>query len=194
VFEQLDGREPIVCSVAELRDSKGIEALVAAMPAILARHPRAALVVAGDGSERAKLESQVQELDLSESVRLIGDTPGPASVLSGSAAFVNPAYAEAFPYTIIEAMSFPLPVVATDVGGSGEAIEDGLTGLLVEPRNPGALAGAVDRLATDAGLGERLAAAARERWREEFTVERMIDSTLAVYADVGVGAADGRLS
>jgi glycosyltransferase involved in cell wall biosynthesis len=100
--------------------------------------------------------------------------------------FVNPAWAEAFPYTILEAMSMELPIVATDVGGSGEAVEDGVTGRLVPARDPGALARAITDLLTDPDRARRLAGAARARYQDRFTVERMVAGVLSVYAELGV--------
>ena len=108
----------------------------------------------------------------------------------GRDAFVNPAWAEAFPYSVIEAMSVGLPIVATDVGGTGEAIVDGDTGLLVEAREPDALGRAITALLDDraaaCSLGERAARLAAER----FTLRRMIDGVTGVYSGLGVAMGD----
>lgn len=183
---ELGEEGPVIAAVAELRVSKGIVTLIEAMPSVLAEHPQCRLAIAGDGEQRPAIERRIEELGIAHAVRLLGLTEGPQEVLSGAFAFVNPAYAEAFPYTVIEAMSAGVPIVATNVGGTGEAIEDGVTGFLVPPKDPGALAGGIKGLLADRELAERLGRDAAHRYRQRFTLERMIEGTLAVYDEVGI--------
>jgi glycosyltransferase involved in cell wall biosynthesis len=192
LVEELREHGPVIGALAELRESKGIRTLVEAMPAVIARLPDARLAVAGKGEQQPLLERLIGELGLSDAVRLVGATEGPSPLLSGADVFVNPAWAEAFPYTILEAMSLEMPIVATDVGGSGEAIEDGVTGRLVAPRDPGALADAIVALLIDQERGRELGGAAGARYRERFTIERMVAGVRSVYAELGV-ASDGLL-
>jgi glycosyltransferase involved in cell wall biosynthesis len=184
--EELRGTGPVIGALAEFRESKGIRTLVEAMPAVIARLPDARLAVAGEGEQLPLLERLIAELGVSDAVRLIGTTEGPSPLLSGIDLFVNPAWAEAFPYTILEAMSLEMPIVATDVGGSGEAIEDGVTGRLVAPRDALSLAEAIVGLLTDPVRARAVASAARARYRERFTVEHMVAGVLSVYAELGV--------
>ena len=186
--EELRALGPVIGALAEFRESKGLRTLVEAMPAVLAQVPDARLAVAGDGEERPLLVRLIDELELSDSVRLVGTTDGPSPLLSGSDVFVNPAWAEAFPYTILEAMSLELPIVATDVGGSGEAIEDEVTGRLVPPHDASSLAGAIVALLTDPTRARELGRAAGARYRERFTVERMVAGVRSVYAELCVGS------
>jgi glycosyltransferase involved in cell wall biosynthesis len=190
VVEELREQGPVIGALAELRESKGIRTLIEAMSGVLAQVPTAHLAVAGDGEQLPLLKRQVDELGLGRVVRLIGVTAGPSPLLSGANVFVNPAWAEAFPYTILEAMSLEMPIVATDVGGSGEAVEDGVTGRLVPPRDPRSLAEAIVALLTDHDRARDLGTAAGARYRERFTVERMVSGVRSVYAELGV-AADG---
>jgi glycosyltransferase involved in cell wall biosynthesis len=186
VVEELRERGPVIGALAELRESKGVRTLIEAMPQVLAELPTAQLAVAGDGEQLPLLERQVDEFGLSEVVRLIGATAGPAPLLSGADVFVNPAWAEAFPYTILEAMSLELPIVATDVGGSGEAIEDEVTGRLVPPRDPQSLADAIVGILANPDRARELGSVAGERYRERFTVEKMVAGVASVYSELGI--------
>jgi glycosyltransferase involved in cell wall biosynthesis len=98
--------------------------------------------------------------------------------------FVSASWAESFPYSILEAMAAGLAVVATDVGGCGEAVEHGVTGLLVPPRDPAALGAAIGALLADPARRQELGAAGRRRQRERFTLERMVEGTLQVYREL----------
>jgi glycosyltransferase involved in cell wall biosynthesis len=181
-------RGPVITAVAELHPRKGLLTLLEAFGDVLGDHPDATLVIAGEGSQRAALLREAAALGIAESVRslgLVGDVPG---VLAGTDVYVNAAWAEAFPYSVIEAMAAELPIVATDVGGTREAIEDGVTGRLVAPFDAGGLAGAILDLLSDRERAERMAAAARARMQERFTFSRMIAGTLEAYAELGVSA------
>lgn len=182
-----NGSDPAqtICTIAELRESKGVQTLLEAFALVVREHPRAHLVIAGDGENRGALEAQTQALGLEGSVSFIGVTDGPAAVLGGASIFVNPAWAEAFPYSIIEAMSAGRAIVVTDVGGSAEAIIDGETGLVVAPREAGALADALSSLLAAPETRAKLGGRALERYRETFTLDQMIEGTLAVYREVG---------
>jgi len=177
---------PLICVVAELQPPKGVTTLIAAMPKVLSGVPEAQLVVAGDGVERGPLERQVAELGVGERVHLPGSLDNVAGLLEAADLFVQPGWSESFPYSILEAMGAGIPIVATDVGGIGEAIEDGVTGRLVPARAASALAAAIIDLLTDPGRAAALAAAARERMLSRFNREQMIDGTIAVYREVGL--------
>ena len=183
---ELAERGPVIAAVGELRPAKGMVTLVEAMPALLERHPTARLAIAGDGSERIALERRIGELGLAEHVRLLGHTADVASVLAGASVFVNPAWSESFPYSILEAMSVGLPIAATDVGGTIEAVRPGVTGLVVEPHDTAALAAAIADLFDEPDRAAAMGAAARELMLERFTYERMIDGTLAAYTELGL--------
>lgn len=187
-----NGADPAqtICTIAELRESKGVQTLLDAFALVARKHPRAHLVIAGDGESRGALEDQARALGLEGSVSFIGATDGPAGVLGGASIFVNPAWAEAFPYTIIEAMSASRAIVATDVGGSAEAILDGETGLVVAPREVEPLAEALSSLLAAPETRARLGGRALERYREAFTLEQMIEGTLAVYREVGTSTVE----
>jgi glycosyltransferase involved in cell wall biosynthesis len=183
---ELAARGPVIVAAAELHERKGVVSLVEAMPGVLRKHPGVSLVVAGDGEERANLERRRDELGLGDVVRFLGHVDGVDSLLSAADVFVNPAWAEAFPYTVLEAMRAGAAIVATDVGGTGEAIEEGVTGRLVAGADPEALVGAIDSLLADRDLARRLGDAARARLEQQFTRAGMIAGTVEVYAELGV--------
>jgi glycosyltransferase involved in cell wall biosynthesis len=187
-IRQSDG--PVVAAVSGLRPGKGIEALLQAWIKVSPSRPDAVLVIAGDGPERQRIEELASDPRLAASVRLIGHSPGADPVLAGADLFVNPSlgggpeWAESFPYTVLEAMAFGLPIVATDVGGVSEAVEPGASGLLVPPEDPNRLAEAIVKLLREPDLARRLGDAARLRHRQRFTLERMVEGNLAVYEEV----------
>ena len=177
-------RGPVVGAVSQLRPGKGVETLVDAMPALLARHPAVSVAVAGSGPLREQVEAQARSLGVRDSLLLLGQTDGPGPVLDGSDLFVNPSWAESFPLSTLEAMSASVPVVVTDVGGAGEAVQDGRTGLLVPARDPAPLADGLARLLDEPDTAAGLAGAALDEVRTRFTVDRMVDGTTAVYGEL----------
>jgi glycosyltransferase involved in cell wall biosynthesis len=182
---ELAARGPVIGVVTLLRPGKGIETLIDALPAVLGSHPTASVAIAGDGPDRAALGERARALGVDHALRFVGETAGPMPVLHGADLFVSASWAESFPYNVLEAMAAGLPVVATDVGGTGEAVEHESTGLVVPSRDAGALSAAIARLIADPGLGTRMGEAGRRRVEERFGVERMIEGTLAVYRRAG---------
>ena len=178
-------RGPLICAVAELHPRKGLMTLLEAMTRVLAVHPDATLAIAGEGIQREALLRKIAALGIAPSVRLLGRVADVPAVLAGADVFVNSAWAEAFPYSVLEAMAAERPIVATDVGGTREAIEDGVTGRLVQPFEVDALASAILDLLDNPEKAARVAAAARERMLERYTFERMVAGTLDAYAELG---------
>jgi glycosyltransferase involved in cell wall biosynthesis len=179
-------RGPVISVVAELQPPKGVVSAIEAMPAVLDRRPDAQLLIAGDGVERCTLEARIAGLRLEANVHLLGSIDRVPGLIGASSVVVQPGWSESFPYSILEAMSLAAPIVATDVGGIGEAIEDGVTGRLVEPRDPAALAAAILDLLDNPSLAASLGAAAHERQRERFSLETLTEGTLAIYREVGL--------
>jgi len=152
--------EPLVITVGRLVYYKGFEHLVAA-----ARGLEASLVIVGGGAERQRLETLVQD---APNVHLAGELDEPDLVAHLAAAdcfaLASTSRAESFGIAVAEAQAMSLPSVVTDTGsGTVEAVEDGVTGLVVPPRDAGALRGALRRLLADDELRRAMAAAARDR-------------------------------
>lgn len=177
---------PLIAVVAELHERKGVVTLLEAMPAILEAHPDAHVAIAGEGPERPELERRIAAGGLSDRVLLLGHVDGVSGLLSAATIFVNPAWGEAFPYAILEAMSLGLPAVVTDTGGSAEAVTDGVHGAVVPVADAGALAGAIGDLLGAGPELEAMGERARQRALREFSLDRMLAGTVAVYAEVGI--------
>jgi glycosyltransferase involved in cell wall biosynthesis len=166
--------ERILLAVCRLEHQKGVDVAIRALPQI----PNARLVVLGEGPERSTLERLAADLDVA--VSLPGRVPDVAAWLRRADVLVHPVRWEGFGLALLEAMLASVPVVATAVSSIPEIVVDGETGLLVPPDDPDALAAAINYVLENPGvLGERGFA----RARSEFSVERMVDRTLAVYEE-----------
>jgi glycosyltransferase involved in cell wall biosynthesis len=176
---------PVVAAVTVLRRQKALDVLLEAAPRILARFSTAQIVVVGHGPEREALESRAADLGLDREprFRFCGFRPPAARYLKASDVFVLPSAWEAFPVGVLEAMACGLPQVATDVGGTREAVVPE-TGILVPPNDPAALAAAIEALLADPGRRRAAGEASVQRYTARFTVPRMVSATAAVYADV----------
>ena len=176
---------PTLGVLATLRDWKGHQQLLEAMVILHVRFPDWRLLLIGDGPERVRLEASVDALDLRSSVRLIGNQENVPEWLSALDLFTLPSYgSEGVPQGIMQAMACGLPVVATPVGAVGEAVRDGITGLMTEPRNPLALATTLASLMSDRALRERMGAAGLAYAQENFGIDIMLDRMLDVFNHV----------
>jgi glycosyltransferase involved in cell wall biosynthesis len=175
-----DGDPPRVVSVGRLAAPKDALTLVHAL-ATLGPTAFSALLV-GDGPDRADVEAEIRSLDLGERVALAGSRADVPALLAAADVFVLSSRSEGAPFSILEAMAAGLPVVATNVGGVGELVADGDTGLLVPAGDRARLADALRRLLADAGLRRRLGAAGRARAREQFDLHALRDAHLELYS------------
>ena len=191
-----DAGGPLVIGVAaRLAPMKGLEHLLEAAR-VLTREgtPPFELRLAGEGNLRARLEEQAARLGIADRVRFLGLVTDMPAFYRGLDMFVLPSVStEGLPLTVLEAMASGLPIVATTVGGTPEAVTDGETGLLAPPGDAGALAVAIRRLLDDEALRGRLGAAAREAVLARFTLGRFCEDVLAQHARcLGDGAAAAR--
>jgi glycosyltransferase involved in cell wall biosynthesis len=160
--------------VGRLRIRKGVEVLLEAMRVLLAAHPGARLLVAGDGEHRATLERRAAELGLEGEVRFLGrcDAGRVRGLLHGARALVVPSIYEGMPLVVLEAMEAGLPVIASRVSGIPEVVLDGAdlekTGWLVPPEEPETLAAALAAALTDPAEARRRGEAGRRRVDNEF--------------------------
>lgn len=183
-IERLRALGPVICTLGLMRAGKGVETLIDAVPAVLARHPRAQVAIWGEGPETEALRHRAHLGGIAEAVHFLGPTTSPIAAVRGSTVFVMPSWRESFPYVILEAMSAGLPIVSTDVGGVREAIEDEEHGLLVPANDPGSLAQSISRMLADEDLRARLGTAARQRVAREFTQPRMLSGLGELYTEI----------
>lgn len=138
---------------------KGLDVLMAALPAIAARVPQVHLVLWGDGPQLAQRQAQAQALGVADRVCFAGYAPDADRRLALLDCFVLSSRSEGSPLALLEALAAGCPIVATRVGGVPELVQDGTSALLVPPEDPAALAAAVIRVLTEPVLAERLCAA-----------------------------------
>lgn len=177
-----------VVAVGRLKSPKDQATLIEAWRRLSGPHR---LFLAGDGPLRRTLEDLVQRRGLTGRVEFLGRRDDVPALLRHADIFVLSSLREGLPLVVLEAMMSALPVVASNVGGIGEAVVHDRTGLLVPPRDPAALAAALRRLLEDAALRRRLGAAGRDRALGHFTSEHMLTKTAALYDRVLSGAAAG---
>lgn len=184
-----DGADPepaeenVIGTAARLVPVKGIEYLIDAFELVRAAVPNARLEIAGDGPERSRLE-QAAGLRGHGSIRFLGWVPDLPNAMRRWTLYAHPALEEGFGLAVLEAMASGVAVVASQVGGIREIVEDGSSGYLVPPRDPRALASAVIELLNDRARRTALARAGRERVRESFGAERMAQDLARVYQRV----------
>jgi glycosyltransferase involved in cell wall biosynthesis len=177
----------LVLGAGRLVYYKGFDYLLRAMRTVDAR-----LVLIGDGPLRGALEAQAREAGVADRVTFAGSVPDVAPWYHAADVFALPAIArsEAFGIVQLEAMAAGTPVVNTRLeSGVPFVSRDGETGITVPPADADALAAALDRLLRDPDLRLRLGGAARERVRREFSLERMVADTLAVYREAAAGVS-----
>ena len=175
---------PVVGNVAALTGHKDHATLIEAMALLRPRAPEAHLVIAGEGELQGPLEALVRERGLGDRVVFAGFRRDLDRILPAFSVFCLSSHLEGLGTSVLDAMAFALPVVATAAGGIPEAVEDGVTGRLVAPRDPVALA---DALAEVLGNEERrraLGSAGRQRFLECFTTDRMVEETVRVLEEV----------
>lgn len=175
----------VIGSIGSLILRKGHDLLLQA----LARLEGAVALIAGAGPDAQAIEALARELGVAERVRFLGHMPDPGSLYAACDVFVLAARREGLPLVLAEAGWCGRPVVATAVGGVPELVRDRETGLLVPREDPQALAAALERLAADPGLRERLGRAARRHVAEGFTVQAMATRFADTYETL---AAAGR--
>jgi glycosyltransferase involved in cell wall biosynthesis len=164
---------PVILYSGRLRSRKAVAVLLAAMPRVLAAFPACRLVIVGDGEQGARVAAAVRARGLAAHVELAGSLPRPAAMarLAEADVFCLPSIYEGLPLAILEAMAAGVPVVATAVSGNPEAVEDGLTGVLVPPESGTALAEALIALLGDPERRRRMGEAARARVAERFSID-----------------------
>jgi|Deesub1362B_J571_1020462.scaffolds.fasta_scaffold00760_5 glycosyltransferase involved in cell wall biosynthesis len=172
---------PILTFVGRLTPPKDLLTLLKALKGL---PPKGVLLLVGDGELKFQVERYVQKLRLGKQVRFLGQRNDIPQILAASDIFVLSSRWEGLPYTIIEAMMAGLPVVASRVGGVPELVEDGVTGFLVPPKDPQALAEALQKLLDDPEMRYHMGKAGREKALREFTLDRMLWEIERVYKSV----------
>ena len=170
--------------VAQLIPRKGHRYLLAALPALLARHPRLKVLIFGQGPLEAELRAEVEAAGLAGAVHFTGFRHDLPRWLGGLDLLVHPADMEGLGVSLLQASAAAVPIVTSRAGGLPEAVQDGVTGILCPPGDVAALGAAIDRLAGDPALRARYGAAGRARILAEFSIDAMVDGNLRIYRQV----------
>jgi glycosyltransferase involved in cell wall biosynthesis len=172
----IDPSQPVVGTVATIRPQKALDVLLRAAAQIREAVPEVRVLVAGgsdDPEEERRLRRLLAELELEATVTLLGARPDVPELLAAFDVAALSSDFEGSPLSLLEYMQAAKPVVATRVGGVPDIVEDGVTGLLVEPRDPAALAAAISGLLGDPARAAQIGEAGRERQLRDFTLAAM---------------------
>jgi glycosyltransferase involved in cell wall biosynthesis len=174
----------LIGCVASFTPVKRHDVLVDAFATLWARQPRAYLLLVGDGPLRGAIEARISAAGIGTRVRLLGARADVEQFLPALDVFALASRTEGMSNAILEAQACGLPVVATDVGGNGELVADGATGLLVPAGDAAALAHALGLLAGDPARRAALGAAARARVERELSLDAMVAAYDALYREL----------
>jgi glycosyltransferase involved in cell wall biosynthesis len=175
------GAGPLIANVARLMPAKGQGYLLDAARIVVAARPDARFVLLGEGPLRAELEAQAATLGLTEHVRFAGFRPDVPDILAASDLFVLSSLWEGMPIALLEALAAGCAAVVTAVGGVGQVVQDGTTGLLVPPADPAALAAAILACLADPARARTLAAAGQAWVRQEYGMDAWARQWEALY-------------
>lgn len=181
-FPALRDATCVAAIVANIFEYKGYFDLLEAWKSVREKAPGAKILCVGaDGGAAAELRRRIDRAGLADHMVLAGSRRDVPAILAACDFAVLASHEEGFPRAIIEAMASGRAVVATRVGGAPESLLDGVTGLLVPPRDPAALAEAIVKLAKDRDLRERMGAAGRARVAELFSLRAYVEGHLRLY-------------
>jgi len=175
---------PFILGIGRVVPQKGFDILIDAYAKLLLSQPQAPdLIIAGDGSERTALQTQIESLSLTTRMHMIGraDRPMAVSLFKGCTCFVLPSRHEPQGIVSLEAMACSKAVVAARVGGVPEIVSEGETGLLFEGGSPDSLCGALETILTNPDQAARFGKAGRARVEERFTWPVIADQYFDIY-------------
>lgn len=170
-----------VARLDKVKDQAGLLAAFKLLCEQAGQETACRLIIVGEGPEHAELQRRIEQLGLTQRVRLLGNRSDVAELLAECDVFVLSSIAEGMPVTLMEAMASGLPVVATEVGGVASVVEHGVTGTLVPTGDPRALAEALGGYMADEALRRRHGDAGRARVTANFSLSAMLSAYTALY-------------
>lgn len=176
--------DDVLIMVARFHPGKGHRVLLDAMRHLVSVHPKLKLVCVGEGEKETEIRRYCDELELTKFVHFAGYQPNVQEWLKAADINVLPSFYEGLPLTVLEAMASGLPSVASQVGGIPEAIEDGVSGLLVPPGSPEKLAEALSFLLSHAEERQQMGKAACFRASRLFGIEQQVRETEKMYLEL----------
>lgn len=181
---QPDDAGHLLLFVGRLVEHKNLPRLLQAFARLLQQHPATRLLLAGSGPMEQTLQQQIQELALGERAILLGERHDVAELMSAADIIVLPSLREGLSNVILEAMALGRPVISTHAGGTPEIIEDGVNGLLVDPKDTSALCAAMHTLLDDPERCKQLGRNARQRVLEHYSPQAMVNAMCKEYQRV----------
>jgi glycosyltransferase involved in cell wall biosynthesis len=187
-----DDRDLVIGAVGRLEPQKRFDLLLEALARLRGRWPALQVAIAGDGSLRAELAARAARLDVADRCAWLGHRDAVGDLHHAFDLFVQSSEYEGTPNAVLEAMAMETPIVATDVGGTRELVGDRVHALLVPPRDPDSLAGAIDAALSDPAAARHRAVAARRRVEMELSFPARTRALESVYEELmqaGAGRA-----
>jgi glycosyltransferase involved in cell wall biosynthesis len=175
--------EPLLGCVGALSPDKGQEWLIRALAKLRQKFPSAKLLLAGTGPCHGRLQKLARDGGVGDAVIFAGFVSEVESVYAALDVFLLPSFFEALSNALMSAMAHAIPSVAFNLGGPAEIIEDGKSGLLVEPANVDALCTAIAKILDDASLASNLGESGRQRIEQNFSATKMVGEMLRVYGE-----------
>jgi glycosyltransferase involved in cell wall biosynthesis len=183
--------QPTIMTLARLDEQKGHRHLIDALAKVAAHRPDVITILVGEGPLENPLRAQCAARGLTDRIRFLGYRRDVPELFEAADMVVLPSLYEGLPLVAIEALAAGRPMVATEVDGTPEVVLHEKTGLLVPPANPTALAAAIERLLDNPELASRLATDGRKFVRENFTLQRQIEETVALYSELTGQSREG---
>jgi glycosyltransferase involved in cell wall biosynthesis len=175
---------PVAISVARLSSEKDYPTLLRAVALLVRDVPEFRLLLVGDGAERARLEQLSRDLKIEKHVDFLGERQDVPELLAQAGFYVSSSKTEGISLTLLEAMAVGLPIVTTRVGGNPEIVQEGVTGKLVEPLNPDALAASMRQMICEMERWPAIALASRARVETNFNVRQTVSRYEDLYRRV----------
>lgn len=179
--EFIDEKSVIIGSIGELHKNKGYKYAIKAMNKLSSSVNDFRYIIMGEGEERDYLENKIADLDLEKKVFLFGFNSENRKLLSGCDIFLLPSIKEGLPYVLTEAGFAGLPVIATDVGGVSEIIENLKNGILIRPKDEKEIFNALKFAIENKDELEKFSQNIKEKVEKKFSLEKMISKTLKIY-------------
>jgi glycosyltransferase involved in cell wall biosynthesis len=184
----LDSRELVLGTVGRLEPEKDQTTLLDVFGQVRARHPRARLLVVGDGSLAESLRAYARQIGVADHTLFLGYRRDIAKLLAAMDVFVLTSIREGLPISLIEAMAARRPVIASDIGSVNDLVRNGENGLVVQAGNAAGFAGAVERLIGSPELCERLGQAGRRTVEASYSLAAVIRTYEELYRSAAVKA------
>jgi len=176
--------DPLILSVGRIVEAKNYPLLVDAIVELGKKIPEARCLIAGDGDQKEEIEKKIGSLGVSERIKMAGTRRDIPELLAAAEIFTLSSVREGLPVSILEAMASGTPVVSTDVGGVGDAVTDGINGLLVPSGDPAAMAKAFERMLSDREFSKNLADNGLRTVEEKFSIKSAASRLGDIYIEL----------